>query len=97
MKASHHIEYLAGCGQRQAFTPAVILFIALPEAEGKADAGVTASPLQLLPRWCPVCGNQSRREFAVRYSNVGEEPGLGYSIPAADRFQIRHLVASDSL
>jgi hypothetical protein len=25
--------------QRQAFTPAVILFIALPEAENKADPG----------------------------------------------------------
>jgi hypothetical protein len=59
VKASHQIEYLAGCGQRQAFTPPVILFIALPEAEGKTDAGVTAIPLQLLPRWCPVCGNQT--------------------------------------
>jgi hypothetical protein len=30
---------LAGDGQRRAFTPAVILFIALPEAEDKFDPG----------------------------------------------------------
>lgn len=59
MKASHQIEYLARCGQRQAFTPAVILFIALQEAEGKTDAGVPAIPLQLLPRWCPICDHQT--------------------------------------
>jgi len=30
---------LGSDGQRQAFTPAVILFIALPEAENKIDPG----------------------------------------------------------
>ena len=38
---------------RRAFTPAVILFIALPEAKDNIDPGVI--PLELLPRRCPVC------------------------------------------
>jgi hypothetical protein len=33
------IETLAGNGQRRAFTSAVILFIALPEAEDKTPPG----------------------------------------------------------
>jgi hypothetical protein len=37
----------------------VILVIALPEAEGKTGVGVTAIPLHLLPRLCPMCGNQT--------------------------------------
>jgi hypothetical protein len=37
----------------------VILFIALPEAQGKTDADVTAIPLRLLPRRCPMCGNKT--------------------------------------
>lgn len=32
-------RYLAGRGQGQAFTPALILFIALPEVEDKTDPG----------------------------------------------------------
>jgi hypothetical protein len=36
-----------------AFTPAVILFIALPEAEDNIEPGVI--PLECLPRRCPVC------------------------------------------
>ena len=44
-------------GQRRAFTPAVILFIALPEAKDKIDPGLTTFPLALLPRRCPRCGN----------------------------------------
>jgi hypothetical protein len=44
---------LAGNGQRRAFTPAVILFIALPEAKDNSAPGVI--PLDLLPRRCPVC------------------------------------------
>jgi hypothetical protein len=40
-----------------AFTPAVILFIALPEAEDKIDPGMTVFPLGMLPRRCPLCGN----------------------------------------
>ena len=52
MKAGPQIE----TWQRRsaaAFTPALILFIALPEAEDKDDPGVI--PLELLPRRCPVC------------------------------------------
>ena len=37
--------------QRQA----VILFIALPHAEDKADLGVFRFSLQKIPRWCPLC------------------------------------------
>lgn len=43
--------------QRQAFTPAVILFIALPEAKDNIDPGVI--PLALLPRQCPICGKDT--------------------------------------
>ena len=39
VKALHRSELLAGDGQRRAFTPAVILFIALPEPEDKSDPG----------------------------------------------------------
>src|ERR1035441_2228106 len=39
----------------RAFTPAVILFIALPEAKDNIGFGVI--PLYLLPRRCPVCLN----------------------------------------
>jgi hypothetical protein len=48
---------LAGDGQRQAFTPALILFIALPEAKDKPDSGVI--PLDRLPRRCPLCRNDT--------------------------------------
>jgi hypothetical protein len=37
----------------------VILFIALPGAEGKIDPGVTEIPLGMLPRQCTLCGNQT--------------------------------------
>lgn len=37
----------------------MILFVALSEAGGKTDAGVTTIPLHLLPRHCPICGNQT--------------------------------------
>ena len=46
---------LGSDGQWQAFTPAVILFIALPEVNDNIDPGVV--PLDLLPRQCPVCRN----------------------------------------
>jgi hypothetical protein len=59
VKARQQIETLAGDGQRRAFTPAVILFIALPEAEDKRPPGVTEIPLTLLPRLCPLCCNRS--------------------------------------
>jgi hypothetical protein len=39
VKARQQIETLAGNGQWRAFTPAVILFIALPEAEDKTPPG----------------------------------------------------------
>jgi hypothetical protein len=39
VKARQQIETLAGNGQRRAFTPAVILFIALPEAKDNIDPG----------------------------------------------------------
>jgi hypothetical protein len=39
VKADSQIETLAGDGQRRAFTPALILFIALPEAKDNADPG----------------------------------------------------------
>ena len=37
----------------------MILFIALPETDDKTDLGLTAIPLQLLPRHCPVCGKHT--------------------------------------
>jgi hypothetical protein len=37
VKAGQQIETFAGDGQRRAFTPAVILFIALPEAKDNVD------------------------------------------------------------
>ena len=45
--------------QRQAFTPAVILFISLPPADDKAVPGVTRIDLQQMPRWCPLCQRAS--------------------------------------
>jgi hypothetical protein len=57
VKARQQIETLAGNGQRRAFTPAVILFIALPEAKDNIDPGVI--PLDLLPRRCPICGDHT--------------------------------------
>ena len=48
---------LAENGHRRAFTPAVILFIALPEAKDNIDPGVI--PLDLLPRRCPICGDHT--------------------------------------
>jgi hypothetical protein len=39
VKARQQIETLAGNGQRRAFTPAVILFIALLEAKDKTPPG----------------------------------------------------------
>ena len=59
VKARRQIETLAGDGQRRAFTPVLILFIALPEAKDNADPGVTAFPLLLLPRRCPFCRKQT--------------------------------------
>jgi hypothetical protein len=57
VKAQQQIEALAGDGQRRAFTPALILFIALPEAKDNIEPGVI--PLARLPRRCPVCGDDT--------------------------------------
>jgi hypothetical protein len=46
-------------GLRRPFTPAVVLFVALPETENKTDIGVTEIPLWLLPRRCPFCGERT--------------------------------------
>jgi hypothetical protein len=54
VKARRQIETLAGDGQRRAFTPVLILFIALPEAKDNADPGdcspvaIAAAPLSVL-------------------------------------------------
>ena len=37
----------------------MILFIALPETEDEFDSGLIAFPLRLLPRRCPLCGNDT--------------------------------------
>jgi hypothetical protein len=39
VKARQQIETLTGNGHRRAFTPAVILFIALPEAKDNIEPG----------------------------------------------------------
>jgi hypothetical protein len=44
---------------RRVFTPAVVIFVPLPETENKTDPGVTEIPLALLPRLCPCCGNRT--------------------------------------
>ena len=43
---------------RRAFTPAVIIFIALPETKDNIDPVI---PLELLPRQCPIAGQRSRQ------------------------------------
>jgi hypothetical protein len=52
--------------KRRAFTPALILFIALPEGEGKPDPWMTPFPLRMLPRRCPVCGNRTIVGHGIR-------------------------------
>jgi hypothetical protein len=56
VKAGPQIETWQG-RSAAAFTPAVILFIALPEGKDNIDPGVI--PLDLLPRQCPVCRNHT--------------------------------------
>jgi hypothetical protein len=58
VKSRDQIEPWRGV-QERAFTPALILFIALPESENKTDPWLIPFPLQRLPRRCPVCGNQT--------------------------------------
>jgi Domain of unknown function (DUF6431) len=57
VKAGHQIETWQRRSAARPFTPAVILFIALPEPENKI--GVIEVPLALLPRVCPLCGNRT--------------------------------------
>jgi hypothetical protein len=52
-------RYLAREIRRQAFTPAVILFIALPLSDDKPVPGVTQIDLQQMPRRCPLCKQAS--------------------------------------
>ena len=56
VKAGPQIETWQG-RSAAAFTPAVILFIALPEEKDNIDPGVV--PLALLPRRCPFCRNDT--------------------------------------
>ena len=56
VKAGPQIETWQG-RSAAAFTPAVILFIALPEVEDNIDPRVI--PLDRLPRRCPVCRNDT--------------------------------------
>jgi hypothetical protein len=56
VKAGPQIETWQG-RSAAAFTPAVILFIALPEEKDNLDPG--GIPLALLPRRCPVCQNDT--------------------------------------
>jgi hypothetical protein len=58
VKSRNQIEPWRGV-QERAFTPALILYIALPEGEDETDPGATPFPLQLLPRRCPACGNRT--------------------------------------
>jgi len=58
VKSRNQIEPGRGV-QERAFTPALILFIALPESENKIDPWLIPFPLQRLPRRCPVCGNRT--------------------------------------
>jgi len=55
VKAGPQIETWQG-RSAAAFTPAVILFIALPEAKDNINAEI---PLDRLPRRCPVCQNDT--------------------------------------
>src|ERR1022692_4200475 len=64
------------------FMPAVILFIALPEAKNNIDPGVI--PLGLLPRRCPVCrddtiighGQRLRQAHDDRHERIWARRGM---------------------
>jgi len=51
----------------------LILYIALPEGEDTSDPGVTPFPLELLPRRCPVCGNQTIIGHGLRRKQAHDE------------------------
>jgi len=69
-------------GQWPAFTPAVILFIALPETQDKATF-----PLELLPRRCPQCGDDTSSVMASGASRrtTGATTGSGYDAESVVR------------
>ena len=76
MKARQQIETLVGDGQRRAFTPALILFIALPEAKDNIDPG--AIPLVLLPRRCPVCRDDTIIGHGQRLRQCHDDQRLAF-------------------
>jgi len=67
---------------RWAFTPTVILFIALPEAKSNIDPVVI--PVELLPRRCPVCrdhtiighGQRLRQAHDDRHERIWVRRGI---------------------
>ena len=73
---------MAEYGHRRAFTPAVILFIALAEAKDNIDPGVI--PLDRLPRRCPVCrddtiighGRRLRQSHDNRHTSIWVRRGI---------------------
>ena len=75
MKAGPQIETWQG-RSAAAFTPAVILFIALPEEKDNIAPGVI--PLALLPRRCPVCQNDTIIGHGCRFRQChdGQHEGL---------------------
>jgi len=75
VKAGPQIETWQG-RSAAAFTPAVILFIALPEEKDNVDPGVV--PLALLPRRCPVCQNDTiiGHGCRLRQSHDDQHEGL---------------------
>ena len=92
LRPGHQIGTLAGNGQRRAFTPAVILFIALPETKDNIDAGVI--PLDLMPRRCPVCqeytiighGRRLRQAHDGRHESISVRRGICH--PCSKTFTI---------
>jgi transposase-like protein len=60
-------------GLRRAFTPAVVLFVALPQTENETDIGVTEIPLELLPRRCPFCGERTIIGHGQRLKQAHDE------------------------
>jgi hypothetical protein len=67
---------LAGDGQRRAFTPALILFIALPDPHDKSAFEVHAFPLALLPRRCPHCAPHHHRPRPTAQAGPRRTPRL---------------------
>ncbi len=81
MKAGPQIETWQG-RSAAAFTPAVIIFIALPEVKDNIDLRVI--PLDRLPRRCPVCrdntiighGSRARQSHDDRRESIWVRRGI---------------------